>query len=549
MNMVNSGRSFRRLPTSISGRFGQVLAVAFLFCLGEFLSAGWVLHASEPTLVFVEPDVTQEGPPLQRLDQVPVCHVRGGRAFSFRIVAEADWSPLQSRLARVFAESAAIKHVLGLLQEARRLGAAPAQQWLIQSGPIPVWIQSGGRRGPGMFTLVPIRVTSMTRRAFESSNLLVLADLEVPGKLLLRIEDQIPLGLLVPMVCHELLHAAHAELSRERFLLFSLLAASFGGRHDLPDETDPQTSFREGFAEAGEAWLSRRYAGEFQATETDPTLDPRAVAFARELARRRWERTIRNRYIYVANGRIRDGRLKPGHVDHATEGVTAALVYTILAHADLPDPWRNLMTVMAQGAPLTLFDLVKGLLRQHPDRATVLRRILLEYTRYTVASPEAAQRYEAYYLARKAFLQQKADRASFERARQEWQIWKEEQFRRISAGAPLLAAVPQPLVVTSRAGFDLDLNDPDPGRLAWHLEAFLPAASGQERARQAKTFAARLLDHRRVRGGFSSIQDIQGGAPGWLVDTLTAGHRRHLARIESLLRDELAKRRHLQGRF
>ncbi|HQG27397.1 MAG TPA: hypothetical protein PLY73_02485, partial [Candidatus Ozemobacteraceae bacterium] len=230
-----------------------------------------------------------------------------------------------------------------------------------------------------------------------------------------------------------------------------------------------------------------------------------------------------------------------------TEGVIASLLQTILGHAGLPDAPHSVFTTMARGAPLTFFDFVSALMRDNPARAATIRCILLEFTCYTIASPDAISRYQAYYLARKAFLVGKLPREEYLRVRNAWQEWKDLQRQRIEAGAPLVEAVPQPLIVASKQGYTLDLNDPDLERLAWHLESFLPASDTVAARQLAAHYAAQIAEQRSRFGMFFSVRQLDGAVPASLLAQFETGWKAYLEKAEVQLDREISRRRRLEG--
>lgn len=520
-------------------RFVRPLA-GIVLCLVLLTGAGQAW--AEAAFVFVAPAA-----PADDLGAIVPVGVRGGKALPFRQLGPGQ-DPRADAVARALAASPACKQVLSWWDQARRLAPPPCQKWIGADGPIPVWVKTGGagRQGPGMVSLVPIQIETPRGGRHEASQLLVLEDLRLPDGTLVTVEEMNGAGLLVPMVCHEACHGLMADLYRERFLAFSVLGTSLGGAHDSPVETDPHLAFREGFAEAGELVLARRFPREFYATP-GAGVRPAVQAFARTMAKHRVALAGRNRFIFTANGRVKDGQLKTGATDHATEGVIAALLETLVNHANWPsrgdDHFPVLFRAMARQAPLTFFGLVNALLAEAPAQAETIRRILVEYTCYTIRSPEAARQYEQYYLSRKAFVQGKLGRDEFAKARAAWQAWKDGQRRRVEAGAPVWEAAPEPFVVAARNGFALDLNDTDPERLAWHLEAFLPTAPpDQVRVRAAK-LAAAVVARRGEVGVFTSLDPLRGVVPARLYASLEAGRRRQEQRLQEQIDDLVARRR------
>jgi len=176
-----------------------------------------------------------------------------------------------------------------------------------------------------------------------------------------------------------------------------------------------------------------------------------------------------------------------------------------------------------------------------------VRRILVEYTYYTLQSPEALKTYEQYYLARKAFLTGRLPRDAWRQARQAWEEWKEHQRYLLAIGAPVGLAIPQPLTVVSREGYALDLNDEREDRLAWCLEAFLPGDDADGKRAQAAAYAAKITARRRETGTLTGVGDLRQTLPGWLLQKLETGWRRYLAKQERDLDAEITRRRTLRG--
>jgi hypothetical protein len=497
--------------------------------------------------VLVEPDTAPTIARPVELRDVPIERsAGGGRAFRFRDLSQSDDPTLQS-LSHTLKNSRAFAQALTLLERARQQGPAPVQAWLKSAGPLPIWvIPAGGRgRGPGLYAPLPIRVVH-AEKSFTASMLVVVESLDLPGKTVATPGQLNAVGLLLPMLCHEVFHAISAELFRERYLLLDLLSPMPGIPHDSPLETDPQIALKEGFAEAGELWLAQRFPADFAypraGSHTAQLLD-----LAARTMKRRIKLASRNRYIFAANGQKKDGKLKSGSTNLATEGVIASLLFTLVDHVGFADPWRNLFSALAHAAPTSFFELVTALIRENPEQAATIRRILLEYTCYTIADPAAMTQYERYYVTRKAFLIGKTGREEYLKSRAAWQAWKDAQREKIAAGAPLCEAVPQPLIVTSRQGYTLDLNDEQAARLAWHLTEFIPPEQKADGERLARMYAEKILDKRRALGTFSSVRQIEDVLPRWLVEKFHAGFRRSQTQLEKRLDDEVSRRRHLKG--
>ncbi len=517
---------------TISARFLGILA--FLLLL--------TAHVSAVELVFVTP----EGSTATELANCPVAKSGEAAAYSFSIV-EPGKDPRTELFRGRLAQSPGVKKSLELLDIAARTAAPPVQDWLVSDPVLPVWLvpPKAQRRGPALYSALPFQLSGAGGK-MKTSRLLVIADIELPGKVMVSPEEMLESGMLVPMVCHEVFHAIHFELTRERYLLFDLLAQMAGAPHDSPIETDPQIAFREGFAEAGEVLLGNLFPREFYAPEKSDGLKPAVADFLKKTRKRRILLAERNRYIFSSDGRVKDGKLKQGKTDFATEGVIASLIFTLWGHAGLPNPERAIFSTMADRAPTSFFELVSALIRKFPSQAGTIRRILLEYTCYTISSPDAMKKYEEYYLSKKAFVTGKITRDEFGKARQAWQDWKAIQYSRIASGATLCEAIPQPLIVTSRERLSLDLNDEQEDRLAWHLEAFIPGTDDDKR-RLAGDYAARIVKRRKEIGTFETPDQLEGTVPAWLYKKLAAGTRRYQTQLEKSLDAALSTRRKISA--
>ncbi|HNV70004.1 MAG TPA: hypothetical protein PKO06_09915 [Candidatus Ozemobacteraceae bacterium] len=519
-----------------------------LLPLGLLLCGCLDTFAADAELLFVEPVARQEGQAVRELTDIRVERVAGGRALSF-VPALQTRNQRWKRVEATLQVSPAVREALRLRSLAQTLAPAPAQKWLSARGPLPVWVKARGvgTRGPGLVTVVPVRVAGReTESTHEAHQVLILEDLALPGGKLVTVEDLSEVGLLVPMVCHEICHGIMAEIYRERFLLLQILSPMPGGQHDSPVETDPYIAWKEGFAEAGELWLAKQFPNEFQPRLSPVGYAPHVLALAQRMHQRRVKLAERNFYIFAANGQVKDGQLKTGKTDLATEGVIASLLWRIWESAGFDDPLRATLTTLSRHAPATFFDFCSLLQKDHPTQRDVLKRILLEFTRYTLVSPEALKLYESYYLAKKAYVTKKISADDYRKARQTWEDWKTTQRQRIEKGAPLTEAVPQPLIVATRDGYTLDLNDEQVDRLAWHLEAFIPGDDAALKSRQAVRYAESIVEQRRSLGTFTSGTQLADCVPAWLVAKLAAGYRRSQAQVEKALDAELTARRTLR---
>ncbi|MBF0409390.1 MAG: hypothetical protein HQM10_18765 [Candidatus Riflebacteria bacterium] len=467
-----------------------------------------------------------------------------GRAFLFRETEPSDSSVVQSVNSELN-KSLAVKKALELWDAARKAAPAPGQQWIQSDGPVPVWVLDGSSpgQGPGIFSLLPIRI-QRKNGYFNSSQLIILDRLKTARDRYISIDEMISSGLLIQMVCHEIFHGIMADLYRERFLYFNIQTMFMGGPHDLPTETDSYLAFKEGFAEAAELWFSRNFPAEFAPRKLPENICNEAKAMILRLSQKRLKMLEFNRCIFEANGQIKDGVLKNGAKNISTEGVIGSLIFTIINNANLSDSMIKTFTVLANAAPTSFFEFAAEFMRSFPDRTNTIRRILLEYTNYTIFSNDAAALYEKYYLAKKSFVMGKLSRQEFLNAKNNWNNWKKEQLEKVNKGADVNNALPQPFVVITREGYSVDLNDEDQARLAWHLEAFIPKNTPNV-TKAAEFYAAKILQKRNEIRVFQSVNQLKGVVPEWLFNKISAGFKRNLSRIEKSLDSEISKRRTL----
>ncbi len=496
-------------------------------------------------MVFVEPFPSSDISSPSSLKEVRTVNVRGGKTLYFKVI-DTNQNPKLQKIATSLISSKAVQKSLELLDQARKLGPAPCQDWLKCETPIPVWIKSSGGKGPGVSVPLPLRIQE-GNEGWDSSAILMIEPLDLPGKIKVDVDELAAAGILVPMVCHEIFHLIQAELYKEKYLLLDILSQMPGIPHDSPVETDPQIAFKEGFAEFGELWLAGLYKAEFDYIPDSTGVRPQVADFGRQVQKHRVKLAERNRYIFQSNGRTKDGKLKLGNTDLSTEGVIASLLFTLAGHAGWRDPLSPIFTAMSHGGPTSFFELISTLIRENKGQGDTIRRILLEYTCYTIQSGDALKYYEKYYLTKKAFLVGKVKREEFEKARLAWEDWKEAQRKRIASGAPLCVAVPHPLIVTTRQGYSLDLNDEMADRLTWHLEAFFPPSASKDAPRLAQIYSQRILEKRKELGVFESVDQIDGIVPQDLLGKFQAGFRRFLQIAEKRLDAEVSRRRTLKG--
>ncbi|MBF0547419.1 MAG: hypothetical protein HQM08_23460 [Candidatus Riflebacteria bacterium] len=496
-------------------------------------------------LVFVTPFPADPNVQPTSLSQVKILG-DSARVLTFRAIPPGE-NPQVDQIKKALEGSPAIKKALELWDLARKAAPAPCQDWIISDGPIPVWLIQGASQnvGPAISTLIPVNIQNQGK-SINSSQIILLDGLKTPQNKIISVQEMLKTGLLIQMFCHEIFHGIMADLYRERFLAFNIMAQFLGGPHDLPLESDPYIAFKEGFAEASELWFSRLFKDEFALKQGIQGVSNDSLALALRLSKKRLQMLEYNRCIFSSNGTIKDGSLKSGNTDLSTEGVIGSLMYTLIANAKLRNPMGSIFSVFANNAPTNFFEFAKELMANVPENAPTIRRILLEYTCYTIYSPEAAGLYEKYYLAKKAFLMGKLDRDGYYKARTAWNQWKNEQVQKTNQGIPVNDAVPQPMIVITKEGYSVDLNDEDTGRLAWHLEAFMPDSS-TDKSKMAELYAGQIVQKRKEIRVFESIKQLEGVIPDWLFQEIATGYKRNLERLEKNLDSMISARRKLEG--
>lgn len=358
--------------------------------------------------------------------------------------------------------------------------------------PIPVALtEELGPVGPRSVAFSALRIETPdggAARATQGYILMAPFELERGGAGLDQMER---VGMMPAILIHELFHMAMSTVYAIEYLELQAQANPFA-RHDSPVETDPPTALIEGLAECAELLMEKRFPGRvYQAA--DPTLPEPVRAYAADCRTRRFVRADRNRYVFEADGRVRDGALEPARDMLVTEGVVAGVVADMLAALGRPgdDGLDLLLGTLATRRPRSAGALFRALAGAAGDRAAALDRTVLESTWYALADREARPRYQAAYLAKKAFVQGAADRPAWLAARAAYDAWKGEVRARIAAGRSAYAAVPEPFLVQTEGGLKADLNEPDPEVLADRLGGLAVELGTDPRLLAGKIVAAR----------------------------------------------------------
>lgn len=270
--------------------------------------------------------------------------------------------------------------------------------------------------GPGTRTLVSyIHV--------KNSGMRGPVDVSLPARMK---NDTLDLAFL-----HENAHGIMYDLYGSRF---AAIPRPSDNGHDGPVISDRGLAWIEGWAEAFEALY-----GPANPLIAQGRIDPAKYGLA-EFQLTRQDPVRREAYMWDPDAAKRSGLLKTGAQIIATEGAVAGIVYDLLVSRAIDDPYSKLCVVMASGKPQDIVEVIRGLMAAYPNDAQTVARIFLENTRYATVCNEARKLYNAYYTAKKAYVQKKIDQAAYHRARDGYTRHKEALFARVMADPKLLSA-------------------------------------------------------------------------------------------------------------
>lgn len=256
-----------------------------------------------------------------------------------------------------------------------------------------------------------------------TTSLVVLQDLSSGSDVLFSMRDALKNDTLAIVVAHENAHAIMFDMYGRAFI--DIERPSTNG-HDAPLITDLGMAYLEGWAEAFEAIYGPK---NLRFKESD-----REKYNISEFLFTRQDPIRRNRYIWANHYRQRTGELKNALQMMSTEGMVASLFYDILTSRAITAAYEKCVGVMYYHKPLDFMEFIDSYIEQHPEDANVIRRIVLESTKYVTTCSKASKLYKNYYQSKVAYKQQRISRSQYQNTQRKFIDHKEQLFKEVSAG-------------------------------------------------------------------------------------------------------------------
>ncbi|MBF0502349.1 MAG: hypothetical protein HQM09_19575 [Candidatus Riflebacteria bacterium] len=396
--------------------------------------------------------------------------------------------------------------------------------------PIPEFVRDPAA-GPCMMPYgVLVNDEKNNPTALETS-VLCVTDLGHKGDdFFFSISDAVDNDTLDIVLCHENGHGIMYDMYGPAW--FGIKRISNNG-HDTPYITDQALAIIEGWAEGFEAVYG---PATIQFAEKD-----RKKYGISEFLYTRQDPVRRDRYIWARPTGKKTGILKNALQLMSTEGVIAGQFYDILTSRAINAPLEKCLTVFIAAQPSNYPDFICTFLKLFPGDRNVLSRIVLEGTNYVTISPLAAKLYYDYYMANVGYKQKKVALEDYNKARQAYLTFKEDQFKTAAGGADLFSNVapdlwftgfipstansdPQVLsqieVARREARKQLGMSESDgPGGWAFHLNINTVSARMLVYLGLSEDDAQKVLTERGKRGGY------KGDAVTCLSEVLGASYK------------------------
>ncbi|MBF0545882.1 MAG: hypothetical protein HQM08_15675 [Candidatus Riflebacteria bacterium] len=244
----------------------------------------------------------------------------------------------------------------------------------------------------------------------------------------LSLEGEMKSGILELIICHEIGHCIQMDMMDNAFNKIENIGAD---SHSTQTISGLGTGYTEGWAEAFEAVYGPMNS------KLNPQTAPSLLV--PDFVMNRQDPLRRDRYVWEKNKK--NGVVKNGLQLLSTEGVVAGIFYDILTSQAITAPFEKCVTVMVKAKSRSFDKFICNYLKLFPEDKKVITRILLENTFYVTMSCEAAPKYKNMYLSRQAFFEKKAPQKEFEKARQEFNTFKENLFQQAMSGADIFANV------------------------------------------------------------------------------------------------------------
>ncbi|MBF0410395.1 MAG: hypothetical protein HQM10_23815 [Candidatus Riflebacteria bacterium] len=302
---------------------------------------------------------------------------------------------------------------------------------VLDRAPSPEFIRAPGA-GPCMMPVGIIVMDAQDKPLTLETSVLCVTDLGKEGqKPIFSISDAVDNDTLDLVLCHENAHAVMFDMYGASY--FKIKRISNNG-HDTPYITDQAMAFIEGWAEAFEA-----------------VYGPTTIQFAEKDRKKynisqflydRQDPIRRENYIWASVKGKKTGILKNPLQMMSTEGVIAGQLYDILTSRAISAPLEKCLNVMFLTQPHSYQAFIRSFLKMFPEDRKVITRIVLEGTKYATVNSDAPKLYHAYYQAKAGLVTKKVQKADFEKAKANYNVFKENLFKQFSQTGDLFANVP-----------------------------------------------------------------------------------------------------------
>ena len=241
----------------------------------------------------------------------------------------------------------------------------------------------------------------------RTDSVVLLSDI----KGMFEIDNAIERDSLGDVIGHELFHGIMSDMMGSDAPGAAKSKSRMG--HDAHVISDNSMAVSEGWAEFFEAW-----SGEDNAAFNNKGGKSKVTRFllGRQVPIRRGLYTQADFEKYRSTKKT--GRIKNGSQMEATEGLVAGVLYRILTHDKIANPFGIILEAMYRHKPQTQSELVQAMIDCSPDDRT--RRIItltfLHETKFATVSAEARRLYQEMYTAKLNFVRQKNDGVSDEKA-------------------------------------------------------------------------------------------------------------------------------------
>jgi DNA uptake protein ComE-like DNA-binding protein len=325
------------------------------------------------------------------------------------------------------------------------------------------------------------------------------------------IDDSIERDSLGDVIGHELFHGIMSDLMGVDAPGGAKSKSQMG--HDAQIISDNSMAVSEGWAEFFEAW-----SGEDNAAFNNRGGQSKVTRFllGRQVPIRRGLYTQADFEKYRSTKKT--GCIKNGSQMEATEGLVAGILYKILSHEDIDDPFAIILEAMYRHHPQTQSELVQAMIDCSPDDKT--RRIItltfLHETKFATVSAEAHRLYQVMYTAKLNFVRQKNNgvtdeeaedlRTAYSAARSEYKEFITPLERDVLSGALALNANVGPEIWMD--GSLKVVRDGKEQSISYRINLNTVTLSLLERIMGSADVAAKIIEARDALGFVNSVSDL-----------------------------------------